>query len=259
MLTKYSHDRHNNKKIIYTTTNEPFMPVRLYYKIHNEYLLIKLLRKLKCIAFEDSKHFILSYFKEAKNLDLEVYYQDVPENLYPVLLAEGHIKPGAILHLDLKSLQRAVLVIDFLAKYIPPTIIEITHFANANKLTISNNKQELEKIITLNYDQFFSESRIHHTEVDIDMELNEDARNIDCDIKYHDFLDIIEQKWDIVESRIREQELKSFHAVEKVKINYDKRKPADLIKWLTFRTFIKEIIASEHTKDNINYSSTDII
>ena len=115
MTTTSNDDNNSDEKVIYTTTNEPFMPVRLYYTIHNEYLLIKALRKLKCIEFEDNKNFILSYFKEAKNLDLEVHYQDVPEDLYPVILAEGHVKQGEILHLDTKSLRRAVLVMDFLA------------------------------------------------------------------------------------------------------------------------------------------------
>ena len=65
MLKTYIDDSKSDKKVIYTTTNEPFMPVRLYYTIHNEYLLIKALRRLKCIEFANNKHFILSYFKEA--------------------------------------------------------------------------------------------------------------------------------------------------------------------------------------------------
>ena len=47
--------------IVYTTTGELFMSVRLYYKIHNQCLLIKTLNKLKCVEFEFIyKSFIIS-------------------------------------------------------------------------------------------------------------------------------------------------------------------------------------------------------
>lgn len=125
MLTNFVND---NEAIVYTFTNEPVMPVRLYYRINNEELLIRSLKKLKCVWFESNRNFLLFYYKEAKNMDLEVYYQDVPERVYPLVLASGYIKQGSILHLDLDSLQRAVCVIDFLGKRIPPTIMEITQW-----------------------------------------------------------------------------------------------------------------------------------
>lgn len=106
MFNKKSQD--NKKKIVYTTTREAFMPVRLYYKIHNQHLLIKALRKPKCVVFDDEKRFILAYYKEDKNLPLTVHYQDVPEGLYPITLAEGYIKQNSIMHLDIRSLRRAV-------------------------------------------------------------------------------------------------------------------------------------------------------
>ncbi|MGX6960263.1 MAG: hypothetical protein ACIPMY_03290 [Rickettsia endosymbiont of Pentastiridius leporinus] len=89
MITNGIND--NSYTVIHTTTNEPMMPVRLYYKVHNEDLLVRALKKLKCIGFENKKNFVLLYYKEAKNLDLEVYYQDVPEEFYPVILATGCI------------------------------------------------------------------------------------------------------------------------------------------------------------------------
>jgi hypothetical protein len=64
-------------KLIMTSTEELFMPVRLYYKLHNKKSLIKALRKLKCVLFseDDDNHFIISYHKEAKKIDLAVPYQ----------------------------------------------------------------------------------------------------------------------------------------------------------------------------------------
>lgn len=257
MLKTYIDDSKSDEKVIYTTTNEPFMPVRLYYTIHNEYLLIKALRRLKCIELQDNKHFILSYFKEAKNLDLEVHYQNVPEGLYPIILAEGHIKQGKRLHLDTKSLRRAVLVMDFLAKHIPHTIAEVTHFANSNKLTTSINKEDLEAIIAEDYDKVFAEDVIQ----DIDFYNIEDTGNIEVSSNYdsHEDIDNLERGADDLREKIRKEELKSYPDVERIKINYNKNKHSDLINLLTFRSYTKEMVAMEHYKGNINYCSIDAI
>lgn len=48
-------------KLIMTSTEELFIPVRLYYKLHNKKFLIKALKKLKCVLFSEDNddHFIL--------------------------------------------------------------------------------------------------------------------------------------------------------------------------------------------------------
>jgi hypothetical protein len=52
------------KATIYTTTEEPFMPVRLYYKVHNEYLLIKALKKLKCVIIEPGRNLLFPIIRK---------------------------------------------------------------------------------------------------------------------------------------------------------------------------------------------------
>jgi len=253
MLADFDND--NRATVVYTTTKEPIMPVRLYYKIYNEDLLIKSLKKLKCIGFESKKSFILAYYKEAKNLDLEVYYQDVPEGLYPVSLAYGSIKQNSILHLDLRSLQRAVCIIDFLGKHIPPTIMEITSFANSNKLTVTHNKQELEELLNLDFDQIFIESRIQ----DIAQVIKLDDKKEEKALTGSANPESLDETLEMLMPYIGEENLVTYPDVERISINYNRKRHDSLIAWLSMRALIKEEVAIAHYKGNSSYSSMDVI
>lgn len=242
----------NEEKVLYTTTSEPLMPVRLYYQVHNAPLLVKALKKLKCVEFDEKdNNFALAYYKEAKNLNLEVYYQDVPAGLYPITLAEGYIKQGKTLHLDLKSLRRAVQVIDFLAKHIPTTLAEIIHFAHSNKLTVCNSRQTLQKIMALDYDEFFEDSRIHNI-----IRIG-DVDDMALEFARHENPKIIDQRWGAMEAKIREQELANYPDVEKFSVSYDRKEHDTLIKMLTLKAMVKEMIAHEHYNGNVGYASID--
>ena len=237
--------------IVCSTTGELLMPVRLYYKIHNKHLLIKTLNRLKSVEFEQGgKSFIISYYKEAKNLGLEVHYQEVPEELYPVTLAHGYIKQGSSLHIDLKSLRRATGIIDFLSKHIPSSIIEITDLASVNKLTTTND-QSLEDVMEQDYDKLFDENTMSY----IDSLDSSDMKEVYEDEQaYH-----AEEKWSRFESYIKTRELEAYPEVEKISIDYSRKNHEHLITQLTVRSVIKEAMAMEHHNGNKNYSSMDVI
>lgn len=230
--------------IVCTTTGELFMPVRLYYKIHNKNLLIKTLSKLKCVELEfDNKSFVISYYKEAKNLGLKVHYQNVPEELYPIALAHCFIKPNSILHIDLKSLKRATCIIDLLSKYISPAIMEITDLASSNKHTTSiNNENNLEEILNMSYDQLFDEKKMLHT--DFESRLSE-----------------LKEIYEETQTKILEEkkEAEEYPDVEKISINYSKKSHNDLIMLLTIRSVIKEGIAVKRYKGDKDYAPMDVI
>ena len=237
--------------IVCTTTGELLMPVRLYYKIHNKHLLIKILSKLKSVEFEQGgKSFIISYYKEAKNLGLEVHYQEVPAELYPITLAQGYIKQGSILHIDLKSLKRATGVIDFLHKAIPSSIIEITGLASVNKLTTITD-QSLEDVMEQDYNKLFDENTISH----VDSFDPSDMKEVYEDEQTYN----TEEKWSRFESYIKTRELEAYPEVEKISIDYSRKNHEYLITRLTVRSVIKEAMAMEHHNGNKNYSSMDVI
>lgn len=252
MITNGIND--NSYTVIHTTTNEPMMPVRLYYKVHNEDLLVRALKKLKCIGFENKKNFVLLYYKEAKNLDLEVYYQDVPEEFYPVILATGCIKQGSILHLDLKSLQRAVCIIDFLGKHIPQTIMEITSFAHSNKFTVIQNRQEIQALLDQNFDHIFLDSKIHNVNHVINLNDEVGTRRLSSSSDQAMVNESLEMFMPYVE-----EDIANYPEFERISIHYNRQKHDNLIVWLSIRAVIKELVATAHYEGNNNYSSKDAL
>lgn len=244
----------NNYTVIYTTTNEPMMPVRLYYKIHNEDLLVRALKKLKCIGFENKRNFVLLYYKEAKHLDLEVYYQDVPEECYPVILATGCIKQGSILHLDLKSLQRAVCIIDFLGKHIPQTIMEITSFAHSNKFTVIHNRQEIQALLDQNFDHMFLNNKIHNVNHVINLNDEVGTRRLSSSSDQAMENESLEMFMPYIE-----EDIANYPAFERISIHYNRQKHDNLIVWLSIRAVIKELVARAHYEGNNNYFSKDAL
>lgn len=215
-------------------------------------MLVKALKKLKCVSFKwSNKEFVISYYKEAKRLRLDVYYQDVPQELYPVALAYGYIR-NSVLHMDLRSLKRAVYIIDFIAKHIPHTIMEITNFANSNKLIVANDRNNLQEILDMDYDKFFDDNKIYH--VDLQLELDDIK-----EIYKQEESDDPEEKWKRFESYVRTKESDNYHEVEKIAISYDKRLHNSLTTWLAMRSLIKSAIAMEHCSGNTSYSSIDAV
>lgn len=145
-------------KIIETSTDEYYVPIRLYYSISKLSSFKKSLRKLKCVQFNSDNEFVISYFKEAKDFNLSVDYQDVPKESYPIILAKGSIVGDSILHLDVRSFKRAVELTIFIAKRI--TNITLTEFVNYSRIPIVLEGYE-EDCWNIDYDQLFSDENIH--------------------------------------------------------------------------------------------------
>ena len=85
---------YNKEAVVMTMTNEPLMPIRLYYTVFNQEGLLQKLQQLGCVHFESAEDFCICYEKEARNIPLSVSYNKVPERFYPVILAFGHLIDG---------------------------------------------------------------------------------------------------------------------------------------------------------------------
>lgn len=149
----------DKKAFITTCTQEPFMPVRLYFKFLHKKKLVKALDRLKCIHWENADQFVVSYWEEAKNFDLSVQYDEVPEEIFPMLLASGRIINSSEVYLDVRSFKRAKELIDFINKRVGPQFLYITHVATYNRF-MSADLENAQDILSLDFDRLFSEENL---------------------------------------------------------------------------------------------------
>jgi hypothetical protein len=157
--------------ILYTATGEPFMPVRLYFKFLKRKSLVNALNRLRCLEWDDDNHFFISYWEETRGFPLSSAYDDVPEDIFPVLLAKGHIRNDDV-HIDLRSFLRATEMVRFLYKHIGPKFLYITHMATYNRY-FDTSKDTLPNVANLNFDDLFSDDKIQEREPHTQEELEE--------------------------------------------------------------------------------------
>ena len=159
------------RRLICTTTSEIFMLARLYFKFLDKKSLIKALERRKCVNLQDDYTFNINYWEEAKTVKLKVPYDEVPENVFPVLLARGRFVGSSNLHIDVRSFERAIGIVKFLNKYIGPQFMYPTHIATYNRFMGAQGK-DTEDILDLDYDEIFSEEKLQQAEQD-DSELSD--------------------------------------------------------------------------------------
>jgi len=145
--------KEGEKALIQTTTKEPIMPVRLYFKFLKRKPLVKALSRLRCLDWEDEDHFIIAYFEEARHLPLSVAYDEVPEDLFPVTLAKGRIRNSDV-HLDFLSFRRAAEMAKF---------FYITHMATYNRY-LKVSEDDLPDVANMDFDELFSDENIQEGE-----------------------------------------------------------------------------------------------
>lgn len=244
--------------LITTTTGELFIPTRVYYKIHNLHLFKKALRKLKCIQFleEDSNCFTIAYYKEAKKLNLATHYQDVPEELYPISLANCCIKTNSVLHMDSRSLKRAIELINFLVKHIPSNLIEVISFAHMNKLSSVKDQSECEGLLSQDYNTLFDD-----VICDEDHGLYDKIKSLDSsdDLTAEQINNLKSKALEAAATFIEEEERNNYPDAEKFSIKYDRANHRELIYMLTLKAIVKEKVAYKHYEGYKDYTSLDAI
>lgn len=170
----------NERKLISTTTGELFMPARLYFRFRNKKTLMKALERRHCIELFDDGAFNISYWEEAQTIKLKVPYDEVPENVFPVLLARGSFVGQSEIHIDVRSFDRAIGVLKFLNKYIGSQFMYATHIATYNRLT-SIKEQEEENALNLDYDKIFDEEKLQQIEYEQDFSKFSNNENRDSE------------------------------------------------------------------------------
>jgi len=146
------------ERLVVTTTQEEAVPVRLYYKINNATNLRKNLDTLKCLKYDTKDRFFISYYKEMEHMGLSVKHKDVPEELFPIILAMGHIDKDLLL-LDFYSIERAVKLASFIDATFPKDSAQLIEVALVNTFS-ELSMQDLPKISYNNFGNIFSEKQI---------------------------------------------------------------------------------------------------
>jgi hypothetical protein len=151
----------SKKILIKTLTNEFFQPMRLYYIVHNKDELIARFKNLKCMMY-DAKldDWTLEYSNEASNIGLEVSPEKVPEEANPLIIATIYIENDTTMLIDVRSIERAQKLVEFIRKHIPRNIAEVTHAAIYNELITASSDHPDPKKNDIDYDEIFSQKNI---------------------------------------------------------------------------------------------------
>lgn len=185
------------RALISTSTGELFMPARLYFKFINKKALIKALERRRCIDLFTDDTFNINYWEEARTVKLKVPYDEVPENVFPVLLACGSFVGPSEVHIDVRSFERAVGILKFLNKYIGPKFMYATHIATYNRLTGTQGK-DVDNILNLDYDEIFSEEKLQQAEQDF-IKISNNENNDNQEVVLEKFEAMLKQPIPVVQ------------------------------------------------------------
>ena len=145
-------------KLVKTLTGEFFQPMRLYYTIYDADQLKTHLSQLNCTDYDDElDDWTVRYEAEAASIRLTIPPHKVPSEVQPLIIATLYIEKGVML-VDVRSIERAARMIEFLDKHIPRTASEITAAAIYNKL-VTTPAQDLQAVKDIDYDDIFNEQR----------------------------------------------------------------------------------------------------
>lgn len=219
-----------------TSTHEPFMPVRLYFKFLHKKGLIKALKRRNCIDWEDENQFIISYWEEARNIALSVPYDETPEEIFPILLASGRIVNASEIHVDVRSFKRAIEIIKFLYKQIGSQFLYITHVAAYNRYTDAT-AENIQSMSNLDFDELFSETNFQADSV-LMKELVKDREDPEE----------IKNRWEEIMN-------KPIPAIQKIAVTGTK---AELAR-LEFTLMMNMHMAQEYWQGNPDYTPADMI
>ena len=228
----------DEKTVQVTLTGELVQPIRLYYHLADKKLLIDRFRRLRCMDFDrDKNRWVWLYQYEAKTLSFQKPYLAIPKEMHPIVIGSFSLK-GDETFLDLRSFDRATKAVPFFDKHVGPDAARITHAAVVNRLFDAQER------FPSTLDSFFCSGKI--TERHPDESIREIRSSIEanrsqgeCDLRA------------VVEQGAR----KPLPEIEKFPVHFYE----DGIRSLEAVLRIRQLIAFEHWKGNLNYSFYDAL
>lgn len=242
---KLTNKTHKSEKIlIKTLTNELFQPMRLYYIIHNKDRLEDCFKGLKCLKYHNELNdWVVEYADEAAKIGLSVAPNKVPKKVQPLIIATIYIENDTTMFIDVRSIERASKLIEFINKYVSKNIAEITHAAIYNQLVTTFDTKE--SINDIDYDDIFNQENV--TVIDPEKtirEMNEFAE------KYQNQEDRIQALME----RTQENAKKPLPKVEKFPVYFYE----EGIESFSTSCQMRQMIAMEHYYGETDYSFYDL-
>ena len=120
--------------LVKTLTDEIFQPMRLYYTVHHKRKLESCFNNLACMIYTSSvDDWVVEYSVEENQPALSIPPQDVPMEAQPLIIATIYIENQLTMLIDVRSIERARWIIEFIDNKVPSRIAEITHGAIYNQ------------------------------------------------------------------------------------------------------------------------------
>ena len=129
------HSDNAERQLLATVTGELCQPVRIYYSVPDKNAVNKKVRALKCVQSDPARRRWVWLFEgEAKGLAFEKSYRDIPKKLRPIVIGSFHFRPPSEMHLDLRSIERAIHALPFFDRHLGRKTAEATEFSIVNRL-----------------------------------------------------------------------------------------------------------------------------
>ena len=216
-----------------TMTGEIFIPIRLYYEVHNLSGIEAVFKKLCCMDFDPTAdRWTWLFDNETKNLKFKNPYSSIPAHRRPIILGSFFSRTDTEMYLDIGSVDRAVKAVQFFDKHIDRSVAEIKYFAIYNKITSSEAEHPGSC-----FDNLFSEVR---TDL-IEQKMEEHIARMGEAVKSGRMMDIINDR--------------RFELVEALHVNFYE----DGIKQLKSSLEMREAVAVARWSGNPDYCMNDLI
>jgi len=232
----------SGKVLIKTLTNELFQPMRLYYVIHHKDQLEDRFRDLKCLKYNNELNdWVVEYADEAANIGLSIAPHHVPKEAQPLVIATIYIENERTMLIDVRSIERASKLIEFINKYVPKNVAEITHAAIYNQLITAPRDKTKESVGDVDYDEIFNPKDIFV----IDSE--ETIRDTKLIAEKHQNQD---ERIEAVMNKTREDSKKPLPKVEKFPVYFYE----EGIVQFSMMCQLRQVIAMKHFEGDTSYS-----
>ncbi|MBF0461426.1 MAG: SEC-C domain-containing protein [Magnetococcales bacterium] len=161
----------DRKQWMWTLTGEIYQPVRLYYRIFDKFAVEDRFRSLHCTELDKKNdRWVWLYHAEAKEIVFPRPYDQIRKDAHPIVIGSFFTKVDDEMHLDVRSIERAVEAILFFDRYLDRSFAKVTHAAILNRLPIDNPQSP-----RFNFDEFFDNENM--TEINPD-HLEDTLKNI---------------------------------------------------------------------------------